>query len=61
MYKFVQTEFEHLGGYDLETRVKVALGGLGFATDEFSKPFASFSGGWRMRAELSRVLASHQH
>ena len=57
-YGEVQTEFEHLGGYDLETRVKVALGGLGFTTEEFSKPFASFSGGWRMRAELSRVLAS---
>ena len=57
-YGEVQTEFEHLGGYDLETRVKVALGGLGFSTDEFTRPFASFSGGWRMRAELSRVLAS---
>ena len=57
-YGEVQTEFEHLGGYDLETRVKVALGGLGFSTDDFAKPFASFSGGWRMRAELSRVLAS---
>ena len=57
-YGELQTKFEHLGGYDLETRVKVALGGLGFATDEFDKPFASFSGGWRMRAELSRVLAS---
>ena len=57
-YGDVQTEFEHLGGYDLETRVKVALGGLGFATEEFTRPFASFSGGWRMRAELSRVLAS---
>jgi ATP-binding cassette subfamily F protein 3 len=58
-YGEVQTEFEHLGGYDLETRVKVALGGLGFSTDDFAKPFASFSGGWRMRAELSRVLASN--
>ena len=58
-YGEVQTAFEHLGGYDLETRVKVALGGLGFSVEEFSKPFASFSGGWRMRAELSRVLASH--
>ena len=57
-YGEVQTAFEHLGGYDLETRVKVALGGLGFSVEEFSKPFASFSGGWRMRAELSRVLAS---
>ena len=50
----LQTRFEHLGGYDIETRVKVALGGLGFSVDEF----AAFSGGWRMRAELSRVLAS---
>ena len=57
-YGELQTKFEHLGGYDIETRVKVALGGLGFTTEEFSKPFKSFSGGWRMRAELSRVLAS---
>lgn len=57
-YGELQTKFEHLGGYDIETRVKVALGGLGFSTEEFDKPFVSFSGGWRMRAELSRVLAS---
>ena len=54
----LQTRFEHLGGYDIETRVKIALGGLGFTVEEFKKPFAAFSGGWRMRAELSRVLAS---
>jgi ATP-binding cassette subfamily F protein 3 len=57
-YGELQTAYEHLGGYDIETRVKVALGGLGFTVEEFSKPFKSFSGGWRMRAELSRVLAS---
>ena len=57
-YGELQTKFEHLGGYDIETRVKVALGGLGFSVEEFTKPFKSFSGGWRMRAELSRVLAS---
>lgn len=57
-YGELQSRFEHLGGYDIETRVKVALGGLGFTTEEFGKPFKSFSGGWRMRAELSRVLAS---
>ncbi len=57
-YGELQTRFEHLGGYDIETRVKIALGGLGFTVDEFTKPFKSFSGGWRMRAELSRVLAS---
>jgi ATP-binding cassette subfamily F protein 3 len=55
----VQTGFEHLGGYELETRVKVSLGGLGFSVEDFGAPFKSFSGGWQMRAELSRVLASH--
>ena len=57
-YGELASRYEHLGGYDIETRVKVALGGLGFTVEEFSKPFKSFSGGWRMRAELSRVLAS---
>lgn len=58
-YGELQAKFEHLGGYDIETKVKVALGGLGFSVDEFNRPFKSFSGGWRMRAELSRVLASN--
>ncbi|MBR0197458.1 MAG: ATP-binding cassette domain-containing protein [Kiritimatiellae bacterium] len=57
-YGELQSRFEHLGGYDIDSRVKIALGGLGFAVEEFSRPFKSFSGGWRMRAELSRVLAS---
>lgn len=54
----LQHEFEHLGGYQLETRVKVALGGLGFASDSFNRVFRAFSGGWQMRAELARVLAA---
>ncbi len=52
----LQTEFEHLGGYDLETRVKEALGGLGFHTSDFDRPFSEFSGGWKMRAEMVRTL-----
>jgi ATP-binding cassette subfamily F protein 3 len=52
------TRFEQMGGYSLEARVKESLGGLGYATEDFEKPFVTFSGGWRMRAELSRVLAS---
>ena len=52
------TRFEQMGGYSLEARVKESLGGLGYAVEDFARPFASFSGGWRMRAELSRVLAS---
>ncbi len=53
-----QSRFEQMGGWSLEARVKESLGGLGYATEDFTKPFATFSGGWRMRAELSRVLAS---
>ena len=53
-----QTEFEHLGGYELRHRAEAALGGLGFATEDFQRPFADFSGGWQMRAELARVLVS---
>ncbi|NLB70098.1 MAG: ABC-F family ATP-binding cassette domain-containing protein, partial [Lentisphaerae bacterium] len=54
----LQTEFEHLGGYDIESRVKEALCGLGFKPDELERPFAEFSGGWKMRAEMIRTLVT---
>ena len=54
----LQHEFEDLGGYQVETKVKVALGGLGFPPEAFDRAFLSFSGGWQMRAELARVLAA---
>jgi ATP-binding cassette, subfamily F, member 3 len=52
----VQHEFEHLGGYDMQTRAEAALSGLGFRESDFDRPFQSFSGGWQMRAELVRTL-----
>ncbi|MDA0814202.1 MAG: ABC-F family ATP-binding cassette domain-containing protein [Verrucomicrobia bacterium] len=52
----LQTEFEHLGGYEMRSRAEAALSGLGFKEEEFSLPFVDFSGGWKMRAELVRVL-----
>ncbi len=54
----LQTDFEHQGGYHLSTRAQAALGGLGFRVEEFHRPFASFSGGWQMRAELARALVA---
>ncbi len=54
----LQTEFEHLGGYELESRVKAALSGLGFHERDFKRPFLEFSGGWQMRAELVRTLVT---
>ena len=55
----LQTELEHRGGYELATRAKTILGGLGFSIEDLDKPFRLFSGGWQMRAELARALASH--
>lgn len=54
----LQTRYEQLGGYEIRTRAKSALTGLGFDQDDFSRPFSSFSGGWKMRAELARVLTA---
>ncbi len=54
----LQTKFEARGGYDIESRVKKALCGLGFHPNDFDRPFTEFSGGWKMRAELVRTLVS---
>ena len=42
--------------YTLEIKVQKALTGLGFADHELSKPYSSFSGGWRMRAMLAKCI-----
>ncbi|MGH7310720.1 MAG: ABC-F family ATP-binding cassette domain-containing protein, partial [Candidatus Rokuibacteriota bacterium] len=55
-YGELQHRFEALGGYRLETQARTILGGLGFAASELSRPLAEFSGGWRMRAALARLL-----
>jgi ATP-binding cassette subfamily F protein 3 len=48
--------FEHRGGYDLDARAKAVLSGLGFAPDDFERPVELFSGGWKMRIALARIL-----
>ena len=55
-YGEVQHRFEALGGYRLEAQAKVILSGLGFKPQEVHRPLAQFSGGWRMRAALARLL-----
>lgn len=52
----LQTRFEAQGGYDLHARAAAALTGLGFRVEDLPRPLGEFSGGWQMRAELSRAL-----
>ncbi len=50
--------FEWFGGDHLEARAKVVLGGLGFGAQDFHRAVRTFSGGWRMRAMMARLLLS---
>jgi ATP-binding cassette, subfamily F, member 3 len=55
-YGTITEIFEHRGGYDLESRAKAILSGLGFAEEDFSLPVETYSGGWKMRIALARIL-----
>jgi ATP-binding cassette subfamily F protein 3 len=49
-------DFEHRGGYDLESRAQAVLTGLGIGPDDYLRPVESFSGGWKMRIALAKIL-----
>src|SRR5512145_142606 len=55
-YGVAQEEYEHRGGYDLDTRAQTVLTGLGIGPDRFNHPVESFSGGWKMRIALAKIL-----
>ena len=52
----LQEQFEALDGYNIQNKAEEILEGLGFSTDELQRPLRTFSGGWRMRVMLAKIL-----
>src|SRR6188474_1337619 len=52
----VQDEYEHLGGYALESQAREVLHGLGFDDERIDGDVGALSGGWKMRVAMARVL-----
>jgi len=52
----LENQFNMLGGYRLESEAKKVLSGLGFSENDFNRSILEFSGGWRMRVHLARLL-----
>ncbi|MDG2372244.1 MAG: ABC-F family ATP-binding cassette domain-containing protein [Flavobacteriaceae bacterium] len=50
------SNYELLGGYQYKAKTERILLGLGFKNQDFHKPTKEFSGGWRMRIELAKLL-----
>ena len=52
----IQHQYEILGGYNYQGETEKILQGLGFKREDFEKLTDTFSGGWRMRIELAKLL-----
>ena len=52
----IQHQYEILGGYNYQGETEKILQGLGFKREDFDKLTDTFSGGWRMRIELAKLL-----
>ena len=51
-----QSHFESLDGYHIQSKAESVLEGLGFSTTDLARPLNEFSGGWRMRVMLAKIL-----
>ncbi len=52
----LQEKFEHLDGYTMQSKAEEVLEGIGFTTKDLHRPLREFSGGWRMRVMLAKLL-----
>ena len=55
-YSHALHDFEVAGGYEMEHRSAEVLEGLGFSTTDLQRPYDQFSGGWRMRVLLAKMM-----
>lgn len=55
-YSHALHDFEVAGGYEMEHRAAQVLEGLGFSTADLQRPYDQFSGGWRMRVLLAKMM-----
>lgn len=52
----LQEKFEQLDGYTMQSKAEEVLEGIGFSTADLHRPLKEFSGGWRMRVMLAKLL-----
>jgi ATP-binding cassette, subfamily F, member 3 len=57
-YSELMERYQLLGGQNYMAGLEQTLLGLGFLKSDFNRPTAEFSGGWRMRVELAKILLS---
>src|SRR5512136_3256294 len=55
-YSKIAEQFEHAGGYTVETRIEQVLSGIGFDLGDLDKPVNILSGGQKTRALLARLI-----
>jgi ATP-binding cassette, subfamily F, member 3 len=52
----LQEKYDHLDGYTIQSKAEEVLEGIGFVTADLHRPLKQFSGGWRMRVMLAKLL-----
>ena len=58
-YQALTHRYEELGGYRMETEIKLVLVGIGFSQGQINRPLSSFSGGERNRAQIAAALVGN--
>ncbi len=58
-FTHLDERFHLLGGSNYQAELERTLIGLGFRQTDFERPTSEFSGGWRMRIELAKILLQH--